>query len=86
MITDDKILKGKKIESAGLQKPSQAFFLFPVSKTEEKHICVINAKLSQNKEMTEFPLAVNCWNPVVFNEVNIKEQDLADFDIYWGSL
>lgn len=86
MITDDKILEGGKIESTGTQKPSQAFFLFPVSKTGESNICLISGKLSRNKGMTEFPLCVNTWNPVVFNSVDIQEQTLADFDIYWGSL
>lgn len=86
MITDDKITKGGKIESTGTQTPSQAFFLFPVSKTGEKDICIISGKLSQNKEKTEFPLSVNTWNPVVFNSVDIQEQNLTDFDIYWGTL
>lgn len=86
MITDDKITKGGKIESTGIQSPSQAFLLFPVPKTSDKDICIINVKLSQNKEMTDFPLSVNSWNPVVFNSVDIQEQTLADFDIYWGTL
>lgn len=84
---EDKIVKGGEIIAKGNFKAgTSAFYLMLVPKVEDTPvIAVLSVKLSQNKGDTDFPFSVGIWNPVVVNSVDVKESDLTNYRIFWGS-
>ena len=86
MYTQDKIIKGGEITASGkFSINGFPFYLFisPKADTAASTI-VVNAKLAYNDAPTDFPLISGVWNPVVLNEVEISEENLSDYRIFWG--
>lgn len=82
---DDKIIRGGEITAQGIFEEVSAFYIMLVPKTTEaSSVGILNAKLSQNDDLIDFPFAVGMWNPVVVNKVNVKESDLTNYRIFWG--
>lgn len=84
---EDKIVKGGEITEQGKFKSgASAFYLMLVPKSEDAPvIAVLTVKLSQNKDDSDFPFSMGIWNPVVINSVDVKESDLTNYRIFWGS-
>lgn len=83
---EDLILKGGEITKAELFKPEgKVCLLMLVPKSKEATIVsVLNVKLSGNKEKIDYPFMVGVWNPILVNEVNVVQQNLTDYRIFWG--
>lgn len=83
---EDLIIKGGEITKAEVFEPKHNVCLLAlVPKSESAtSVAVLNVKLSGNKEMTDYPFYVGGWNPVVVNKVNVIEQNLTDYRIFWG--
>lgn len=83
---NDKILRGGEITTEGEFKGESPFYIMLVPKTADaSSVGVLNVKLSQMTDMTDFPFAVGVWNPVVVNKVNVKSTDLTSYRIFWGA-
>lgn len=82
---NDKILGGGEITEQGIFRGNGAFYIAIAPKTTEAaSIGIFNVKLSINETFTDFPFTVGVWNPVVVNEINVKEADLTNYRIFWG--
>ena len=86
MYLNDKINKGGEIKQQGdFFNEGQPFYVFVMPITEEAaSSVVINAKLSYNKEAIEFPFIANFWNPVVVNSINITQEILTNYRVFYG--
>lgn len=83
---DDKILLGGEITEQGTFDKETAFYIMLVPKTTDAaSVGILNVKLSQNVDMIDFPFTVGIWNPVVVNKVNVKQEDLTNYRIFWGA-
>lgn len=80
------ITKGGEItQQEAFKSDNGAFYLFIAPKSEDaSSVAVLNVKLSQNKENTDYPFVAGIWNPVVINSVEIKSTDLQNYRIFWG--
>lgn len=84
---DDKIVKGSEITEQGTFKADGGvFYIMIVPKTEQSPVVgIFQVKLSRNEALSDYPFSVGAWNPVVLNEINVKQEDLANFRIFWGA-
>lgn len=86
-IFSDKILGGGEITEQGKFSGNGAFYIALAPKTTEApSVGILNVKLSTNTEFTEFPFSVGLWNPIVVNEIDVKEADLTNYRIFWGEM
>lgn len=83
---EDLIVKGGEITKAELFQPEDKVCLIAlVPKSESAASAVVlNVKLSGNNEMTDYPFYVGGWNPIVINKINVIQQNLTDYRIFWG--
>lgn len=83
---EDLIVKGGEITEAELFKPEdKVCMLMLVPKSESAaSVAVLNVKLSGNKDKIDYPFSVGVWNPILVNEVNVVQQNLNDYRIFWG--
>lgn len=86
MAYEDKITRGGEITATGdFITEGGVFYIMLVPKTETAaNATVLNVKLSDNAEPCEFPFVAGMWNPVVVNKVNIVQQNLTDYRIFYG--
>lgn len=81
----NKITRGGEIKEQGdFNNNNQPFYLFLMPKAEGVSSIALTAKISYNKKAIEFPFVVNCWNPIVVNSVNIAEETLSSYRVFWG--
>lgn len=85
-VLNDKILRGGEITISGKQKNIPlAFYLMLIPKNEAAPtVAILNVKLSEEKSFKDFPFMVGQWNPVVVNDVDVKETDLTNYRIFYG--
>lgn len=84
-IFSDKILSGGEITTQGKFSGNGAFYIALAPKsTDAPSVGILNVKLSGNKEFTDFPFSVGVWNPIVVNEIDVKQSDLTNYRIFWG--
>lgn len=82
---EDKILNGGEITKQGEFKGVSAFYLMLVPKSETAaSVAILNVKLSKGIDKVDFPFATGTWNPVVVNSVDVKEEDLTNYRIFYG--
>lgn len=83
---ENTIIGGGEITEQGEFKSAHgAFYLFIAPKSDSaSNIAVLDVKLSQNKNSTDYPFVACIWNPVVLNTVNVKSEDLSNYRIFWG--
>ena len=86
MYTQDKITRGGEVASAGrFASPGGAFYLFIAPKAENvESVAVVTARLVYNKEDASVPLTAGVWNPAVFSAVELPQDLLASFRVFWG--
>lgn len=86
MYTQDKITRGGEVVAAGrFTRDGGAFYLFIAPKAENVNsVAVVTAKLIYNAEDTPMPLTAGVWNPEVFSSVDLTEDLLSSFRVFWG--
>lgn len=86
MYTQDKITKGGEITSAGrFSRDGHPFYLFISPKAETVDIVsTVTARPVYNDSDTPFPLMAGVWNPAVFTEVEITQNNIDNYRIFWG--
>lgn len=84
---EDKIISGGEITAQGtFDAPKGAMYLFLAPKNEDaSQIAILEAKISQNNDSTEYPFFTGGWNPVLVNSVNINGEELNNYRIFWGA-
>lgn len=82
----DKILSGGEITSQGeFTKDKECFYIMLVPKTESSaSVGVLSVQLSDSSKLIDFPFTAGTWNPVVCTKVNVKQQDLDNYRIFYG--
>lgn len=84
-IFSDKILSGGEITAKGKFSGNGAFYIALAPKTTDaSSIAILSVKLSSNAVYTDFPFTIGTWNPVVVNEIDVKDTDLTNYRIFWG--
>lgn len=83
---EDKIISGGEITQHGeFNGTHSTMYLFIAPKSEEaSNIHVLSVKISQNNDYVDYPFVVGVWNPIVVNKVNVKQEDLNNYRIFWG--
>lgn len=86
MYTQDKITKGGEIASTGrFDRDGRPFYIFIAPKAENVNsVSIVTARPVYNDSDMPFPLTAGVWNPVVFSEVELTENDLSNYRIFWG--
>lgn len=86
MYTNDKITNGGEITSEGrFSRDGAPFYIFIAPKAENVNsVSVVTVRLIYGDADTAFPLTAGVWNPVVFSEVELTENDLSNYRIFWG--
>ena len=86
MYTQDKITRGGEVMAAGrFTSPGGSFYLFIAPKTENvDSVAAVTARLIYNNEDAPVPLTAGVWNPVVFSAVEVTQDLLSSFRVFWG--
>lgn len=87
MTYEDKIIKGGEILTQGMfNSEGNVIYIMPIPKNEDvSNIAILNVKLSQNEDVTDYPFVAGIWNPVAVNSINVRNTDLTNYRIFWGS-
>lgn len=82
--------QGMIVKGGELTEPSyngDAFLLFPMPKSDDApEILVVSAKCSGegDGEFHDVPLNSGMWNPVLLEEVQLSDEQLASYRFFYG--
>ena len=85
MYRNDKITHCEEINEAGVIHPVNAFYLFLSPKGSEMKVAILTGRLINNDKDTKIPVVPNEWNPMVFREVEITPDVLANYNVFIGT-
>ena len=85
MYFQDKIIKCNEVTEAKNVSNIKPFYVFLAPKTENaESVLILSGKPYGNKEQTNIPLAVGCWNPITFKSLNVTSEAVANYSVFIG--